>query len=79
MVALPLRYLRPFYGSSFGDWPMADKKPPDDRPADRSPVAWFFTLEVARSRGDFQRAAEAQRRLEQLGVRIRYDRRGAKR
>ena len=41
-------------------------------------VAWFFELDRARDRGDFGRAAEAQQRLEGLGVRVRYTRRRAR-
>ena len=41
-------------------------------------VAWFFELERARDRADFRRAAEAQQRLEALGVRVRYTRRRAR-
>lgn len=40
--------------------------PVDDRPED-SPVAWFASMCLARERGDFQRAADAQRELERLG------------
>ena len=43
------------------------------RPED-SPTAWFCELERARQRQDLQRAAEAQRQLERLGVRVRYQR-----
>lgn len=43
-----------------------------------APTYWFAVLEIARERGDFSRAAEAQRQLERLGVRVRYGRRQAK-
>jgi hypothetical protein len=38
----------------------------------RSPVAWFVVLEQARHDRDFERAAEAQRKLRELGVEVRY-------
>jgi hypothetical protein len=38
------------------------------------PTYWFVVLEIARERGDFARAAEAQRQLERLGVSVRYGR-----
>lgn len=37
-----------------------------------SPIHWFFVLEVARKRGDFERAAQAKRELERLRVRVHY-------
>jgi hypothetical protein len=40
-----------------------------------STVYWFTILEVARERGDFVTAAQAQRELQRLGVRVRYGRR----
>ena len=43
------------------------------RPED-SPVAWFAVLERARETNNFERAAEAQRQLERLGVRVAYKR-----
>jgi hypothetical protein len=36
------------------------------------PVYWFVILEEARSKGDFELAAKAQRELGRLGVRVRY-------
>jgi hypothetical protein len=36
------------------------------RPED-SPIAWFCEMLLAADRGDFQRAAEAQRELARLG------------
>ena len=39
-----------------------------------SPTAWFAMLEHARRVGDFKAAAEAQRQLERLGVRVRFGR-----
>jgi hypothetical protein len=43
-------------------------------PADHRehPTYWFGVLEIARERGDFARAAEAQRELRRLGVIVRY-------
>jgi hypothetical protein len=35
-------------------------------------VAWFAVLENARHRADFNRAAEAQRELQRLGVKVTY-------
>lgn len=35
-------------------------------------AAWMLTLELARARGDIERAAEAQRELERLGVTVTY-------
>lgn len=37
-----------------------------------SPVAWFVVLEQARKQNDFERAAEAQRELQRLGVNVKY-------
>ena len=36
------------------------------------PLWWFARLEAAIERGDYEAAAEAQRNLERLGVRVRY-------
>ena len=36
------------------------------------PLWWFARLETAIERGDYEAAAEAQRNLERLGVRVRY-------
>jgi hypothetical protein len=38
------------------------------------PVWWFVRLEAAVERGDHQAAAEAQRELARLGVRVSYGR-----
>jgi hypothetical protein len=35
---------------------------------------WFVVLEIAREQGNFERAAEAQRQLRRLGVRVSYER-----
>jgi hypothetical protein len=43
------------------------------------PVWWFVRLEAAVERGDHQAAAEAQRELERLGVRVSYGRPPAER
>jgi hypothetical protein len=45
----------------------AHKHEPDD-----SPAAWFVVLERAKRTNDFQLAAQAQRELERLGVRVTY-------
>lgn len=37
-----------------------------------SPTYWFVLLESARLSGDFERAAEAKRELERLGVLVTY-------
>ena len=42
--------------------------------AENSPTVWFAVLEHARENNDFERAAEARRQLEALGVRITYSR-----
>lgn len=58
------------------------KAPPEKtvtRPAGESPAAWFVELERARIDRDFARAAEAQRQLERLGVKVRYTGKGASR
>jgi hypothetical protein len=39
------------------------------------PTYWFALLEIARDVGDFEQAAEAQRQLKRLGVRVHYERR----
>ena len=44
-----------------------------------APTYWFVVLEIARERGHFERAAEAQRQLRRLGVRVSYERRAAAR
>jgi hypothetical protein len=50
--------------------------PAEDFEATEQPVYWFCKLEDAMDRGDLQDAAEAQRELARLGVRVTYDRRG---
>jgi len=49
-----------------------------DRPVkidyNESPVAWFFILERALERGNFERAANAQKELRRLGIEVRYTR-----
>jgi hypothetical protein len=54
---------------------------PEDTPKDTIdwPGWWFFRLEAAVERGDHQAAAEAQRELDRLGVRVAYGRPNAKR
>lgn len=49
---------------------MAEKQKTVDY--ENSPTAWFVTMETARQRGDFARAAEAQKQLKRLGVEVRY-------
>jgi hypothetical protein len=38
------------------------------------PTYWFAILEIARERGDFERAADAKRQLKRLGVSVSYER-----
>jgi hypothetical protein len=49
-----------------------------DRPVkidyNESPIVWFFVLEMARKRGNFERAANAQKELRRLGIEVRYRR-----
>lgn len=45
-----------------------------DRPTVDWPLWWFARLEGAVERGDHAAAAEAQRELERLGVRVLYGR-----
>ena len=45
------------------------------RQPEDSPVAWFAVLERARETNDFERAAEARRQLQRLGVNVKYARR----
>ena len=40
----------------------------------QQPVYWFAVLDIARERGEFDRAAEAQRELKRLGVDVRFRR-----
>jgi hypothetical protein len=40
--------------------------------AEDSVAAWLLTLELARLRGDFSKAADAQRELARRGVIVRY-------
>jgi len=37
-----------------------------------SPVAWFCELEISRKKNDFERAAEAVRELNRLGVAVKF-------
>ncbi len=37
-----------------------------------SAVYWFFALQVARDRNDFERAAQAKRQLDRLGIRVGF-------
>jgi hypothetical protein len=45
-----------------------------DPPVTDSPVYWFVKLERAVQEGDFEAAANAQRELTRLGVRVNYGR-----
>jgi hypothetical protein len=40
----------------------------------QEPTYWFAVLEIAREQGDFERAAEAKRELQRLGVHVSYER-----
>jgi hypothetical protein len=42
-----------------------------------SPIVWFFVLEEALERGNFERAANAQKELRRLGIDVGYTRRAA--
>jgi len=46
---------------------MPRTKPPDDFRPEESPIAWFGEMLLAIDRGDWSRAAEAQRELNRLG------------
>ena len=37
-----------------------------------SPVVWFTMMETWASKGDFEQAAKAKRKLERLGVFVRF-------
>jgi hypothetical protein len=54
---------------------------PEDTPKETIdwPAWWFFRLEAAVECGDHQAAAEAQRQLDRLGVRVAYGRPNVKR
>jgi len=45
----------------------------------KEPTYWFAVMEIARERGNFERAAEAKRALQQLGVNVSYQPMGGKR
>ncbi len=51
-----------------------DEKRNAKEDAANSITAWLLTLEIARIRGDFKQAAEAQRELAKHGVRVSYGR-----
>jgi len=40
------------------------------------PTYWFAIMEIARERGDFERAAQAKSELARLGIRVSYRRPG---
>jgi hypothetical protein len=46
----------------------------EDRPVTDWPIYWFAKLEKAVEQGDHEAAAEAQRELARLGVRVAYGR-----
>jgi hypothetical protein len=50
---------------------MSVQDPPSGLPD--SPTYWFAVMELARERGFLERAAEAIRHLERLGISVRYD------
>jgi hypothetical protein len=58
------------------DLPMSSSTLP---PATDWPLYWFAKLEKAVEEGDHQAAAEAQRQLARLGVRVAYGRPGSPR
>ncbi len=45
----------------------------NERDHRNQPTYWFAILEIARERGNFEQAAEANRQLKRLGVCVRYD------
>jgi hypothetical protein len=53
---------------------MSSVSTPPDPPAIDWPLYWFAKLEKAVEAGDHQSAAEAQRHLARLGVRVNYGR-----
>lgn len=59
--------LRPLYMK-------AAKKSHNKIDPNESPTAWFFALETALARGDWRRAADAERELKRLGVDVRFRR-----
>jgi hypothetical protein len=46
----------------------------DDPPISDMPIYWFARLEKAVEQGDYQTAADAQKQLARLGVRVVYGR-----
>ncbi|HEY1687188.1 MAG TPA: hypothetical protein VGG19_20680 [Tepidisphaeraceae bacterium] len=51
---------------------MKSAKQTPDLQFEDSPTAWFVVLEAARVRGDFEKAATAQKELARLGVKVRF-------
>lgn len=43
------------------------------RSDDDCATIWFAILERAKNRNDFERAAEAQKRLREMGVRVKFE------
>jgi hypothetical protein len=52
----------------------ASRTPPTADDYADQPLFWFTILDKAVDRGDHAAAAEAQRELDRLGVRVRYGR-----
>jgi hypothetical protein len=40
--------------------------------AEKSPVAWFCVLAMARKNSDFELAAQATRKLQELGIIVKF-------
>jgi hypothetical protein len=49
-----------------------NRRPTLDDAVSESAVYWFTLMEMAKERGDFERAAEAKRQLKRLGVTVTY-------
>ena len=52
--------------------PQRRRLPPDPCDVCDEPTAWFVELEIARKRGDVERATQALRQLHRLGVSVEY-------
>lgn len=52
--------------------PLQRRLPPDPHDVRDEPAAWFVELEIARKRGDVERATRALRELHRLGVSVEY-------
>jgi hypothetical protein len=53
---------------------MRNPQPTTDPPVTDWPLYWFALLDKAVEQGDHQAAAEAQRELARLGIRVNYGR-----